>query len=162
VASERKQELKMTISKSVEEMAEQLIEGETEKLEEEKATLTVESNETTQLKADYDMVEVLHYNLTQNIEHSKKIIPMLSKKEAHKVLTKLMESGIVDQKDSKYKLKSNLAVNAFEICNQVEMDKRGLVLKVQEQAMLGLPDLMEKMEQEKENDNNEETGESNE
>ena len=154
----------MTVSKTIDEMADNLIKGEKEK-QEENPTLTVERGETTDLGADYDMVEVLHFNLTNNIENARRIIPMLSKKQAHRVLLKVMEAGIIEEKDQ-IKIRDNLTVNAFELCNQIEGDKRGLVLKVQEQSLLGLPDLVKQMKEQEESNNKDATaegeGESNE
>jgi len=149
----------MTVSKTVDEMADNLIEGEKAK-QEENPTLTVERNETTTLGADYDMIEVLDFNIKNNIENAMKIVPMLTKKEAQRVLLRVLQSGMIKE-DNMVKLKTNISRNAFELCNQIEGDKRGLVLKVQEQSLLGLPDLVKQLE-EQEAIKAKEQGESNE
>lgn len=123
----------LTLSGTIEEMTDSLIAGETEKQEEE-ATLTVEQGETQDIAADYDMIEVLDFNIQENIKSAKKIIPMLGKKGLVRVLTRLMESGMIDGDNTTIKFQGNLEHNAYEICNQVELDKRGLVLKVQEES----------------------------
>lgn len=122
-------------SETIEELTKELLETETEKLEEEKATLTVEKGETQEIKADYDMIEVLDHNIRSNIESAVRAIPLIkSKKGLQRVLTRVLESGIIDQEDSKVKLRDTFEASIFEICNQVEMDKRALVLKVQEES----------------------------
>jgi hypothetical protein len=121
------------LSETIEEMSEALIAGETEK-QEEQATLTVEQGESQDITADYDMIEVLDFNIQENIKSARKIIPMLGKKGLIRVLTRIMESGMIDGDDTNIKFQGSLEHNAYEICNQVELDKRGLVLKVQEES----------------------------
>ena len=121
------------LSETIEEMSEALIAGETEKQEEE-ATLTVEKGESQDITADYDMIEVLDFNIQENIKSARKIIPMLGKKGLIRVLTRIMESGMIDGDETTIRFQGSLEHNAYEICNQVELDKRGLVLKVQEES----------------------------
>ena len=114
---------------------------------ESKPTLTVERGESTDLGEDYDLIEVLQHNITENIESARRAIPMLTKKEAHRVLFRLLEAGMVDQADSKTRLRTNIEVNLFEISNQIEMDKRSLVMKIQERAYMSIPGVLELLEQ---------------
>lgn len=114
---------------------------------ESKPTLTVERGESTDLGEDYDLLEVLQHNITENIESARRAIPMLTKKEAHRVLFRLLEAGMVDQADSKTRLRTNIEVNLFEISNQIEMDKRSLVMKIQERAYMSIPGVLELLEQ---------------
>jgi len=123
-----------TTTEQIEEFTEQLIDTETKKLEEEQATLSVEKGESQEIAADYDMIEVLDHNIKENVKIANKAIAMLSKKEAQKVLMKVLETGTLEEGDKALKLPSNLANNIFELCNQIEMDKRGFVLKIQEES----------------------------
>lgn len=123
-----------TTTEQIEEFTEQLIGMETEKLEEEQATLTVEKGESQDIGADYDMIEVLDHNIKENVKIANKAIAMLSKKEAQRVLMKVLETGTLEADQEGIKLPSNLSKNIFELCNQIEMDKRGFVLKIQEES----------------------------
>ena len=123
-----------TTTEQIEEFTEQLIDTETKKLEEEQATLSVEKGESQEIASDYDMIEVLDHNIKENVKIANKAIAMLSKKEAQKVLMKVLETGTLEEGQQGIKLPSNLSKNIFELCNQIEMDKRGFVLKIQEES----------------------------
>lgn len=131
------------ISKKIEELTDELLE---DAISEGRATLTVEKGESSEITEDYDMLEVFLHNISENIDAAKKAIPMLSKKEAYRVLFRVLESGVIDIKNSKLRLRTNLEVNIAELCSNIEMDKRALVLKMQEKSYLAIPGVLELLE----------------
>lgn len=127
-------------------------------------TLKVEQGSSQEIDFSYDMAEVLHNNILEHLEQAKRIAPMLqSTKSTRRVLMKLLYQGMRDDKEAdmeaKIRLQGDLEKNFYELCKNIESDKRGLALQAYSAALANLPNEIEKQAKELEEQKNNSQGE---